>query len=104
MSSDKLNTITPNNEIGLFFTKARRVVVGQDFKEMALWIQAGTAGTIVWYNEEISEYGVLSFEAGESKPIACTKIVSSAVIDGVTETTTSGNMFWMTSAQRIGRN
>jgi hypothetical protein len=102
MSADKFNSQTPNNEVGLTFTKTRRVIIGNDFGEMATWIKAGNAGDIVWYNSELDEYGIWNLEAGETVPVACTKIVATATIDGNLETTTASNIFWATSSARIG--
>ena len=86
----------------MFFTRSRRVTLDVSFDELAIWIKAGTAGDVVWYNEFTDEYGVWNLEAGEVAPIGCTKIVTSATVGGVVETTTAGGMFWASSADRLG--
>jgi len=103
MTSDKFNSKIPNNEVGLYFTRSRRVVVGTKFSEIATWIKAGTAGDVVWYNSELDEYGIWTLEAGEVAPIACDTIVASHVIDGILETTTATGLQWATCSPRIGK-
>lgn len=106
MAADNFNSVIPNNEIGLTFTRSRRVVVDTSFGEMATWIKlslSGTPGVVVWYNEETGEYGVWDLDIGELFPVACTKIVTSATIDGSLETTTAVGMFWGTNSPRIGK-
>lgn len=97
----KLDPNTRNNDIGLYFTKTRRVVVDQDFGELATWIKAGTAGDVIWYNSFSDETSIINLEAGEPAPIAATKILSAATIDGTPETTTATTLFWMTTASDI---
>jgi len=108
MTVEKLSPNTLNNDIGLYWTRTRRVDplgAGLPYAigELATGIVAGTAGTIVWRNSFTDEEGVMSFEAGEWKPIAFTDVLASATIDGVAETTTSSTMFWTTSASDLGR-
>lgn len=102
MAINKLNTATPNNELGLYFTKGRPITVNQSFGEMALWIKASTGGVVVCYNSSINEYVVWELESGETAPIACDIILSSAVIDGNPYTTTATGMYWATSSSQIG--
>ena len=102
MTADKLNSDTPNNEVGLCLTKTRRIVIGQYFGELATVIKCTTAGTIVWYNRQLKEIGVWYLEAGECVVVACTEILVSGTVDGITETTTAGGLFWGTMASRIG--
>ena len=102
MTASKLSSAIPNNEVGVYFTKSRRVVVGTSFGELATWIKSGSAGLVVWHNSYTDEYGVWELESGEVAPIACTSIVTSATIDGVLETTTATNMLWATCAGNLG--
>jgi len=103
MAANKLDPQTGNNDIGLYFTRSRRVVVDAPFGELATWIKAGTAGVVVYRNSLTGEEGLWNLEAGETAPIACTKILASATIDGLSETTTAGNMFWATSGKVVGK-
>lgn len=102
MTADKFNSETPNNEIGLCMTKTRRVVINKNFGELAIVIKCTTAGTVVWFNSQLKEYGVWYLEAGEAFLAACDTIVTSATIDGILETTTAGGLFWGTCTSRIG--
>lgn len=101
MAAKKFNTMTPNNEIGVYFVKSRRVTVDTEFGEMATWIKSTTAGDIVWQNTELDEISVITVEAGEILPIVCNKIITSATIDSVLETTTATGMFWITTPQQL---
>jgi hypothetical protein len=99
----KFDPATRNNDTGLYFTKTRRATVDVDHGELATWMQVSTAGLVVWENAYSGENGVISFEAGESKPIPHTKILSSGTVDGVLETTTAGGFFWMTTAASMDK-
>lgn len=103
MSALKFNPMTPNNEVGVYFVKSRRVTVGTPFGEMATWIKAGTAGSIVYYNSKLDETSVINAEAGEILPIVCDEILTSATIDGSPESTTSSGMFWITTPQQLDK-
>ena len=103
MTTNKLNPNTPNNEVGLCITRSRRVKLDIPFGELAVWLKAGTAGDVVWYNDETKETGIWNLEAGEMTPLACTVILTSATIEGVLESTTATNMLWATAAQQLGR-
>lgn len=103
MTADKFNSATPNNEVGLFFTRSRRVVINQSFGELATVIKCSSAGYVVWQNSQLGEVGVWYLESGEIAPIACDKILTSATIDGNIETTTATGLFWATSAAKIGK-
>ena len=103
MGAEKLNTASPNNELGLYFTRSRRVVVGTAFGEMATCIKCSVAGVVVWSNSETGEIGVWSLEAGEFFPVICDKILVSGTVGGVVETTTATGMFWATAASNVGK-
>lgn len=100
---NKLDPSTKNNDVGLYWGRTRRVDplgAGLPYAigELATGIKAGIAGDIVWYNSLIDETSVITVEAGEWVPIACTDILSGATIDGVAETTTAGTpAFWTTT-------
>lgn len=102
MSVGKLDPNTRNNDIGLYFGRSRRVVVDTPFGEMASWIKAGTAGDVIWYNSRTRETGIWNFEAGETAPIICDQILSSATIDGTPETTGAGNLIWAATPSKVG--
>lgn len=101
MAIPKFNRMTPNNEVGIQFTKCRRVTVDVSFGEFATWVKATTAGTIVYHNSSYDESNVISVEAGETIPIFCDQVLTGATIDGVPETTTATGMFWITTVQQL---
>lgn len=103
MGAFKFNPTTCNNEVGVYFVKSRRVVIGTPFGEMASWIKSLQPGTIVFYNSLLDETSVIETEAGEALPIVCDKILTSATIDGSLETTTVVNMFWITTPQQLSK-
>ena len=100
----KLDTSTPNNEVGLYWKSSRRVkALPAEIGELATGIIATTAGLLVWENEE-GEAQVTPFEAGQWLPCATGKVLSSATIDGTLETTTpTTGWFWTTSPLNIGK-
>jgi len=108
MTESKLDPSTPNDRIGLYYFKSRRVDplgAGLPFRipEQATWIQCTTAGTLVWKNAN-EEAQISSFEAGEAKPLAAVEILAGATIDGVAETTTpTTGWFWITTPFNIGK-
>lgn len=107
MTAINLDPETRNNDIGLYWTRTRRVDpagggLPYAIGELATGLTVGTAGTVVWYNKYTDETGVMSFEAGEWKPIAFTEILATATIDGQIENTTATNMFWTSSSANLG--
>lgn len=107
-TENKLDSSTRNNSVGLYWGRTRRVDpagAGLPYAigELATGIKATTAGDIVWYNSESDETSVISVEAGEWVPIACTDILSGATIDGVAESTTAGTLFWTTTPASLGK-
>jgi hypothetical protein len=100
-----LNDQTVNNDIGLYITGGgRRVVLDQPFGELATWIKATTAGTVIWKNSKTNKIGIWPLEAGEPFGVVCDEILSGATIDGVPEVTSAGGLFWATTTARIGEN
>ena len=99
MAAKKFNPMTPNNEIGVNFGKSRRVVLDTHFGELATWVKATTAGTVVWHNSELGETNIIAFTAGEKLPIVCDEILTGATIDSIAETTTATGMYWITTPQ-----
>ena len=104
MGAIKLDPNTRNNDTGIFWPKTRRVgTLPYEIGELATGLVAKEAGDVVSYNELIDETNIMSFEAGEWKPIVFTKILSGATIDGQPESTTVTNMIWTTSGSTIGK-
>ncbi len=101
--TNKLDPNTRNNDIGLYFGRSRRVVLDEQFGEMASWIKAGTAGDVVWKNSLNGEIGIISFEAGEALPIFCDEILTGATIDGTPESTSAGTLIWIATPARLGK-
>ena len=105
MGAQQPDTNTPNNDIGLYIGKSRKVpYAGTLIKlpEFANWLKPVAAGIIVWKNSNTNETSVTAFEAGEMLPIICDQILVSATIDGELETTTNPLViYWMTSASRV---
>lgn len=106
--TEKLNPHTPNNDVGLYWKTSRRVDplgAGLPFEmgELATGITATLAGLLVWENEE-GDAQVTTFEAGQWLPCAATKILVSATIDGVLETTAPATgWFWTASPLNLGK-
>lgn len=102
--TQRLDPETRNNDTGLYWTKTRRAdpTYPTELPDLATGLKGVQAGDIVWYNKYTDETGVIFVEAGEWVPVACTKILSSATIDGVLESTTVTNIFWTTSGSQIG--
>jgi hypothetical protein len=96
MTLNKLDPHTPNNDIGLYIRRSRRVVLDTPFGEMASWIKAGTAGDIVWKNSLTGEEGIWNLEAGESFPVQCDEILTNGSAGGPVfgESTSAGNLLW----------
>lgn len=104
MTSKKLDPNTRNNDIGLYFGKSRRVIVDEPFGELASWIKAGTAGTVIWSNSVSGEVSIWDLEAGESFPAPCDQILSAATIGGSPEVTSATNLFWASTPANLGEN
>lgn len=107
MAAKKLDPSTRNNDIGLYWSKTRRIdplAAGLPYAvgEVATGLVAGTAGIVVYTNALTGDDDVMSFEAGEWKPIVFTDILFGATIEGIAETTTATNMFWTTTSADIG--
>lgn len=105
MAAQRPDTNTPNNDIGLYIGKSRKVPFTTaliQLPEFANWLKPKSAGTIVWKNTATDETSVTDFEAGEMLPIVCDQILVSATIDGVLESTTNPlSIGWMTSAAGV---
>lgn len=102
MTATKLDPQTPNNDVGLYWKKSRRVDplgAGLPFTigEVCTGMKTSTAGIVVVENSVTGLQNVLSFEAGEWQPIVYDRVLVSATIDGVLETTTATGLFWTTS-------
>jgi hypothetical protein len=107
MTTNKLDPNTPNNDVGLYWRKSRRVdplAAGLPFTigEMASGIKCSVAGTVVIENTVNSEINIVALEAGEWVPIMFDKVLSGATIDGVAETTTATGLFWTTTPLGVG--
>ena len=102
MAANKLDKNTGNNNTGLYFTSSGRVTIDVPIGEIATWIKCTTAGDIVWINDETNEIGVWSLEAGETAPIAFTRILTNGTVRGTLETTTATGLYWATSASDYG--
>lgn len=106
MAATKLDPNTPNNNIGLYMGRTRRILaLDQSIGEVACWLKATNAGLIVWRNDENGEEGVWPVEAGSTVPIFFTKILTSATIDGSVETTTltAAELFWASTPQHLNK-
>jgi len=97
MTINKLDPNTPNNDVGLYFGKTRRVVIDTPFSEPATMIKAEVAGVIVWRHAITKELNVWELEADETVPVFADMIAASGTVDGSLETTSASNMFWGTA-------
>lgn len=106
MSSTKFDTNTQNDDVGILLTKVRELVFagGSDFTlpETATYLKASSAGKIVWYFSETDETSVLTLEAGEFIMTPFDKILDSATIDSVLQTTTANVFYWGVTSGTVG--
>ena len=89
-----LDPSTQNENIGLYISRSRRVVVDTTFGQLATWVKAQTTGDVVWENSISGEQGIWHLESGETAPLICDKILTNATIDGILETTSASGMLW----------
>jgi len=104
MSKSDLNRSDLNTNIGLYITKSRRVVLDADIGRICTWIKCAAAGTVV-YQDKVGDGDaeVWDLEAGETAPLVFDRILTSATIDGVTETTTATGLIWGSSPSQISK-
>lgn len=88
------NPATRNNDVGLYFEESGRITVGDPIGKKVCWITAATAGDIVWRQLDKERINVISIQAGQFLPIKCDIILSSGLVDGVTEDTTATGLQW----------
>jgi hypothetical protein len=102
MSKTNLNRSDLNVNIGLYITKSRRVVLDADIGHACTWIKCSSAGTVVYQDKAGGgDAEVWQLEAGEVAPIVFDRILTSATIDGSTETTTATGLIWGSSPSQI---
>lgn len=105
MAAQRPDLNTPNNDIGLYIGKSRKVTTAGaliQLPEFANWLMPTSAGVIVWKNSVTDATNVTAFESGQLLPIVCDQILISATLDGTLETTTNPLViYWMTSAAGV---
>ena len=103
MAANKLDPATQNINIGLYIGKSRKVTIGQKFGELACFIKAVQAGTVVWSNSLTGEVSVWEYEAGETYQLVCDEILASATIDGVLYNTVPTDLYWASTPAGVGK-
>lgn len=106
MTAERLNPRTQNPDIGIFFSDSGKVTMAAadlELGELVTMIKREVAGTVVWENEYTGQRGAWIFEAGETYPIPCTKILASATIKSIAYTTTAGDIWYAVTTNELGR-
>ena len=75
-----------SNNIGLYTTKSRRVVIDQELPEVSKFIQSPTGGLVVWVAPN-GENNVSYLPAGVPLFLEAIKILTDGLVDGVLEST-----------------
>lgn len=101
MANAKTDKHSQNNELGIFFRKSRKVTIDENFGELASFIKSKQAGDVVWHNSITGETNVWNFEAGETYPIVCNEILTSATIDGTPYTTGPTDLYWASAPANV---
>lgn len=103
MTEYRFDPNTKNDDVGPFITDSGRVVIDSPFGVgvMGLWIKATVGGYIVWINDLTGKIGEWPLEDGESMTIACTRILTSGEVNGVSRSTTAAGLFYGSCAQHL---
>lgn len=93
--TEKLDSNTQNNDIGLYMGKSRRVTLDVPFGEVASWVKNVGAGSgdLVWKNKS-GELNIWNLESGEVFPCNAIEIVTNGTVDGTPEITGATNLIW----------
>lgn len=107
MALQQFDITTPNNDIGLYMGKTRKLTwAGADITlpEMATWLKVENGGEVIWKNTITGEVGIWVFGDLETAPIVFNKILASATIDGSAETTNvTGSIYWAASMASVAK-
>lgn len=104
MSKSNLSRIDLNTNVGLYIAESQEVVLDEDIGHLCNWIKCNSAGVVVY--QDLAGGGVPSvwtLEAGETAPLLFDRILTSAVIKGVTKTTSATGLIWGVSPSQISK-
>jgi len=101
MAHEKLDPKTSNVDTGVFITNSGPIAfttADVTLPEISTYIKSVSGGTVIWHDSLRDLTGSWNLEAGETFYGRFDKIIATATVGGIAETTAAGTYYWGATA------